>query len=107
MYLNEAVFFWYQSLHVSRTPDTEYGRAKVFLLHKHNHHLCAVATQLVAPPLPVLSLLALWRVQEDFFEGLEGRLNWLVGWSIAMKEAALLAAQWIVPCGLRRLWLRS
>lgn len=93
MYLNEAVFCWYQRLHVSRTPDTEYGRAKVFL---HNHHLCAVATQLVAPPLLVLSLLALWRVQEKgFFEGLEG-LDWLVGWSVAMKEAALLAARWIV-----------
>jgi hypothetical protein len=93
MYLNEAVFCWYQRLHVSRTPDTEYGRAKVFL---HNHHLCEVATQLVAPPLLVLSLLALWWVQEkDFFEGLEG-LDWLVGWSIAMKEAALLAARWVV-----------
>ncbi|TVU12862.1 hypothetical protein EJB05_46527, partial [Eragrostis curvula] len=93
MYLNEAVFCWYQRLHVSRTPDTEYGRAKVFL---HNHHLCAVATQLVAPPLLVVSLLALWRVQgKDFFDGLEG-LDWLVGWSIAMKEAALLAARWVV-----------
>ncbi|CAL5036457.1 unnamed protein product [Urochloa decumbens] len=93
MYLNEAVFCWYQRLHVSRTPDTEYGRAKVFL---HNHHLCAVATQLVAPPLLVLSLLALWRVQgKDFFEGVEG-LDWLVGWSVAMKEAALLAARWVV-----------
>uniref|UniRef100_A0A0D3GCA4 Uncharacterized protein n=1 Tax=Oryza barthii TaxID=65489 RepID=A0A0D3GCA4_9ORYZ len=93
MYLNEAVFCWYQRLHVSRSPDTEYGRAKVFL---HNHHLCAVATQLVAPPLLVLSLLALWRVQgKDYFEGVE-ELNWLVGWSVAMKEAALLAARWIV-----------
>ncbi|RCV19968.1 hypothetical protein SEVIR_4G018200v4 [Setaria viridis] len=93
MYLNEAVFCWYQRLHASRAPDTEYGRAKVFL---HNHHLCAVATQLVAPPLLVLSLLALWRVQgKDFFEGLEG-LGWLVGWSVAMKEAALLAARWVV-----------
>ncbi|OEL35001.1 hypothetical protein BAE44_0003985 [Dichanthelium oligosanthes] len=93
MYLNEAVFCWYQRLHASRAPDTEYGRAKVFL---HNHHLCAVATQLVAPPLLVLSLLALWRVQgKDFFEGLEG-LDWLVGWSVAMKEAALLAARWVV-----------
>ncbi|KAL6861462.1 hypothetical protein ACP4OV_017162 [Aristida adscensionis] len=93
MYLNEAVFCWYQRLHASRAPDTEYGRAKVFL---HNHHLCAVATQLVAPPLLVLSLLALWRVQgKDFFEGVEG-LNWLVGWSVAMKEAALLAARWVV-----------
>ncbi|KAF8732720.1 hypothetical protein HU200_015055 [Digitaria exilis] len=93
MYLNEAVFCWYQRLHASRSPDTEYGRAKVFL---HNHHLCAVATQLVAPPLLVLSLLALWRVQgKDFFEGVEG-LDWLVGWSVAMKEAALLAARWIV-----------
>jgi hypothetical protein len=93
MYLNEAVFCWYQRLHASRAPDTEYGRAKVFL---HNHHLCAVATQLVAPPLLVLSLLALWRVQgKDFFEGVEG-LYWLVGWSVAMKEAALLAARWVV-----------
>ncbi|RLN12113.1 hypothetical protein C2845_PM09G01360 [Panicum miliaceum] len=93
MYLNEAVFCWYQRLHASRAPDTEYGRAKVFL---HNHHLCAVATQLVAPPLLVLSLLALWRMQgKDFFEGVEG-LDWLVGWSVAMKEAALLAARWVV-----------
>jgi hypothetical protein len=93
MYLNEAVFCWYQRLHASRSPDTEYGRAKVFL---HNHHLCAVATQLVASPLLVLSLLALWRVQgKDFFEGLEG-LDWLVGWSVAMKEAALLAARWVM-----------
>uniref|UniRef100_A0A0D9WLB6 Uncharacterized protein n=1 Tax=Leersia perrieri TaxID=77586 RepID=A0A0D9WLB6_9ORYZ len=93
MYLNEAVFCWYQRLHVSRSPDTEYGRAKVFL---HNHHLCAVATQLVAPPLLVLSLLALWRVQgKEYFEGVE-ELDWLVGWSVAMKEAALLAARWIV-----------
>jgi hypothetical protein len=29
------------------------------------------------------------------FDGLEG-LYWLVGWSVAMKEAALLAARWIV-----------
>jgi len=93
MYLNEAVFCWYQRLHASRSPDTEYGRAKVFL---HNHHLCAVATQLVAPPLLVLSLLALWQVQgKDFFEGVDG-LDWLVGWSVAMKEAALLAARWVV-----------
>ncbi|KAL5224098.1 hypothetical protein ABZP36_010737 [Zizania latifolia] len=93
MYLNEAVFCWYQRLHVSRSPDTEYGRAKVFL---HNHHLCAVATQLIAPPLLVLSLLALWRVQgKDFFEGV-AELDWLVGWSMAMKEAALLAASLIV-----------
>ncbi|XP_062227920.1 uncharacterized protein LOC133926150 [Phragmites australis] len=93
MYLNEAVFCWYQRLHASRAPDTEYGRAKVFL---HNHHLCAVATQLVTPPLLVLSLLALWRVQgKDYFEGVEG-LDWRVGWSIAMKEAALLAARWVM-----------
>ncbi|KAG8094041.1 hypothetical protein GUJ93_ZPchr0012g19415 [Zizania palustris] len=93
MYLNEAVFCWYQRLHVSRSPDTEYGRAKVFL---HNHHLCAVATQLIAPPLLVLSLLALWRVQaKDIFEGM-AELDWLVGWSMAMKEAALLAARLIV-----------
>ncbi|XP_062234221.1 uncharacterized protein LOC133931371 [Phragmites australis] len=97
MYLNEAVFCWYQRLHASRAPDTEYGRAKVFL---HNHHLCAVATQLVAPSLLVLSLLALWRVQgKDFFEGVEGwsgARDWLVGWSVAMKEASLLAARWVV-----------
>ncbi|KAM3196116.1 hypothetical protein ACQJBY_072004 [Aegilops geniculata] len=93
MYLNEAVFCWYQRLHANRAPDTEYGRAKVFL---HNHHLCAAATQFVAPPLLVLSLLALWWVQgKDFFEGVEG-LDWLVGWSVAMKEAALLAARWVV-----------
>ncbi|XP_048544281.1 LOW QUALITY PROTEIN: uncharacterized protein LOC125523273 [Triticum urartu] len=93
MYLNEAVFCWYQRLHANRAPDTEYGRAKVFL---HNHHLCAAATQFVAPPLLVLSLLALWWVQgKNFFEGVEG-LDWLVGWSVAMKEAALLAARWVV-----------
>ncbi|PNT76567.1 uncharacterized protein LOC100821264 [Brachypodium distachyon] len=93
MYLNEAVFCWYQRLHVNRSPDTEYGRAKVFL---HNHHLCVAATQFVVPPLLVLSLLALWWVQgKDFFEGVEG-LDWLVGWSVAMKEAALLAARWVV-----------
>ncbi|XP_037419291.1 uncharacterized protein LOC119284147 [Triticum dicoccoides] len=93
MYLNEAVFCWYQRLHANRAPDTEYGRAKVFL---HNHHLCAAATQFVAPPLLVLSLLALWWVQgKDFFEGVQG-LDWLVGWSVAMKEAALLAARWVV-----------
>ncbi|XP_051197891.1 uncharacterized protein [Lolium perenne] len=93
MYLNEAVFCWYQRLHANRAPDTEYGRAKVFL---HNHHLCVAATQFVVPPLLVLSLLALWWVQgKDFFEGVAG-LDWLVGWSVAMKEAALLAARWVV-----------
>ena len=50
MYLNEAVFCWYQRLHANRTPDTEYGRAKVFL---HNHHLCAAAIQFIAPPLQI------------------------------------------------------
>jgi hypothetical protein len=80
MYLNEAVFCWYQRLHASRAPDTEYGRAKVFL---HNHHLCAVATQLVAPPLLVMSLLALWRVQgKDFalmaWRGCTGLLDGLL-----------------------------
>uniref|UniRef100_A0ACD5ZP85 Uncharacterized protein n=1 Tax=Avena sativa TaxID=4498 RepID=A0ACD5ZP85_AVESA len=93
MYLNEAVFCWYQRLHANRKPDTEYGRAKVFL---HNHHLCAAAMHFVVPPMLVLSLLTLWWVQgKDFFEGMEG-LDWLVGWSVAMKEAALLAARWFI-----------
>jgi hypothetical protein len=62
----------------------------------HNHHLCVAATQFVVPPLLVLSLLALWWVQgKDFFEGVAG-LDWLVGWSVAMKEAALLAARWVI-----------
>ncbi|KAK0599578.1 hypothetical protein LWI29_006582 [Acer saccharum] len=50
MYLNEAVWSWYQKLHASKVLDLDFSRAKVFL---HNHFLCLVVMQLFAPPILV------------------------------------------------------
>ncbi|MED6139026.1 hypothetical protein PIB30_079971 [Stylosanthes scabra] len=48
MYLNEALLSWYQRLHVSKVPDLDYSRAKMFL---HNHYLCLVVLQFLGPPV--------------------------------------------------------
>ncbi|CAH8250762.1 unnamed protein product [Arabidopsis lyrata] len=52
MFLNAAVLLWYQRLHGSKTPDLDFSRAKMFL---HNHYLCLLALQFLAP-----SVLFFW-----------------------------------------------
>ncbi|KAJ0267266.1 hypothetical protein HA466_0011190 [Hirschfeldia incana] len=59
MFLNEAVLSWYQRLHGSKTPDLEFSRAKMFL---HNHYLCLVALQFVAPSVLVIVFLGLSQI---------------------------------------------
>ncbi|KAG6520729.1 uncharacterized protein LOC122051670 [Zingiber officinale] len=90
MYLNEAVICWYQRLHASRVPDTDYGRAKVFL---QNHYLCLVVLQFLAPPTIVLLLLGLSQVKGDLFSGLLLVGN-LLHCSDLVKDVALFLAWW-------------
>uniref|UniRef100_A0A1J3EQW7 Transmembrane protein 161B n=1 Tax=Noccaea caerulescens TaxID=107243 RepID=A0A1J3EQW7_NOCCA len=59
MFLNEAVLSWYQRLHGSKTPDLEFSRAKMFL---HNHYLCLVALQFLAPSVLVIVFLGLSQI---------------------------------------------
>ena len=48
MYMNEALLSWYRRLHVSKVPDLDYSRAKMFL---HNRYLCFVVVQCLCPPV--------------------------------------------------------
>ncbi|CAN8252688.1 unnamed protein product [Cochlearia groenlandica] len=69
MFLNEAVLSWYQRLHGSKTPDLEFSRAKMFL---HNHYLCLVALQFLAPSVLVILFLGLSQI--DFSSSAVARL---------------------------------
>ncbi|CAH8391638.1 unnamed protein product [Eruca vesicaria subsp. sativa] len=64
MFLNEAVLSWYQRLHGSKTPDLEFSRAKMFL---HNHYLCLVALQFLAPSVLVIIFLGLSQIDLGSF----------------------------------------
>ncbi|KAL1198324.1 hypothetical protein V5N11_026854 [Cardamine amara subsp. amara] len=64
MFLNEAVLSWYQRLHGSKTPDLEFSRAKMFL---HNHFLCLVALQFLAPSVLVILFLGLSQIDLSSF----------------------------------------
>ncbi|KNA19044.1 hypothetical protein SOVF_065260, partial [Spinacia oleracea] len=90
-FLNEAVLSWYQRLHASVVPYTEYSRAKVFL---HNHYLCLAVIQFFAPAALVLLSLGLSQVDEGLFENFEVACV-LLPCSAFVKEVALFLAWWV------------
>ncbi|XP_073127604.1 uncharacterized protein [Henckelia pumila] len=92
MFLNEAVFCWYQRLHGSKVPDLEYSRAKVFL---HNHYLCLVVLQFFAPGAMVLLLLGLSPFDNNFLTDIHWPCN-NSSCSVFVKEVALFMAWWII-----------
>ncbi|KAL5538764.1 hypothetical protein UlMin_043553 [Ulmus minor] len=92
MYLNEALLSWYQRLHASKVPDLEFSRAKVFL---HNHYLCLVVLQFVAPPLLLLLFLGLSQVHVNSFDKYHVVCS-LLPCSSFVKEVALFLAWWII-----------
>ncbi|XP_051121718.1 uncharacterized protein LOC127245106 [Andrographis paniculata] len=88
-FLNEAVLCWYQRLHGGRVPELDYSRAKVFL---HNHYLCLVAVQFVAPPVVVVLLLALSQLEDRFGEGVRG----VFPYSVLARDVTVFVSWWIV-----------
>ncbi|KAF7813265.1 putative transmembrane protein 161AB [Senna tora] len=91
MYLNEALLSWYQRLHASKVPDLDYSRAKVFL---HNHYLCLVALQFLAPPVLVLIFLGLSQIDGHSFKSFP-LLCSMLPCSPFVKEVALFMAWWV------------
>ncbi|KAL2324513.1 hypothetical protein Fmac_023571 [Flemingia macrophylla] len=93
MYLNEALLSWYQRLHASKVPDLDYSRAKMFL---HNHYLCLVVLQFLAPPMLVLLFLGLSQVDGvSFGNGNFPLLHDLLPGIAFFKEVALFLAWWV------------
>ncbi|XP_015577747.2 transmembrane protein 161B [Ricinus communis] len=92
MYLNEALFSWYQRLHASKVPDLDFSRAKVFL---HNHYLCLVVVQFIAPPFLVLLFLGLCQIDGTSFKNFE-LLCSVLPCTAFMKEMTLLMAWWVI-----------
>ncbi|VVB15679.1 unnamed protein product [Arabis nemorensis] len=92
MFLNEAVLSWYQRLHGSKTPDLEFSRAKMFL---HNHYLCLVALQFLAPPVLVILFLGLSQIDLSSFA-----VSQLVCGSLPcsdfVRQVGLLMSWWII-----------
>ncbi|CDY31915.1 BnaC09g28290D [Brassica napus] len=92
MFLNEAVLSWYQRLHGSKTPDLEFSRAKMFL---HNHYLCLVALQFVAPSVLVIIFLGLSQIDLRSFA-----VSQLVCGSLPCSEfvgqVGLLMSWWVL-----------
>ncbi|CAA7410883.1 unnamed protein product [Spirodela intermedia] len=86
-YLNEAVLSWYQMLHSSKIPDSDFARAKVFL---HNHNLCLVVLQFFA--IPALEMLLLG-ISQTTARSSGGAL--LPDFASTAKETALFFAWWI------------
>ncbi|XP_061369560.1 uncharacterized protein LOC133312398 [Gastrolobium bilobum] len=91
MYLNEALLSWYQRLHASKVPDLDYSRAKMFL---HNHYLCLVVLQFLAPPVLVLLFLGLSQIDGLSFGNFELLSNLLPS-SAFFEEVALFLAWWV------------
>lgn len=92
MYLNEALLSWYQRLHASKVPDLDFSRAKVFL---HNHYLCLVVLQFLAPPILVLVFLGLSQIDGNSFGNFEMVCD-LLPCSAFVKEVGVFLAWWIV-----------
>lgn len=92
MYLNEALLSWYQRLHASKVPDLDYSRAKMFL---HNHYLCLVVLQFLAPPVLVLLFLGLSQIDDGVSFGNFTMLNDLLPGFAFFKEVALFFAWWV------------
>ncbi|ESQ43309.1 hypothetical protein EUTSA_v10013484mg [Eutrema salsugineum] len=92
MFLNEAVLSWYQRLHGSKTPDLDFSRAKMFL---HNHFLCLVALQFLAPSVLVLLFLGLSQIDLSSFA-----VSQLVCGSLPcsdfVRQVGLLMSWWVV-----------
>ncbi|CAH2070265.1 unnamed protein product [Thlaspi arvense] len=92
MFLNEAVLSWYQRLHGSKTPDLEFSRAKMFL---HNHYLCLVALQFLAPSVLVILFLGLSQIDLSSFA-----VSRLVCGSLPcsdfVTQVGLLMSWWVV-----------
>ncbi|KAJ9139906.1 hypothetical protein P3X46_030598 [Hevea brasiliensis] len=91
MYLNEALLSWYQRLHASKVPDLDFSRAKVFL---HNHYLCLVVLQFLAPPTLALLFLGLSQIGIPF-KNLQ-LLCSLLPCTAFVKEVTLLMAWWVI-----------
>ncbi|KAM3382088.1 hypothetical protein P3S68_007661 [Capsicum galapagoense] len=91
MYLNEAVFCWYQRLHASKVPDLGYSRAKVFL---HNHFVCLAVLQFFLPASMVLLFLGLSQVGDNLLSNYQGICS-LFPCSLLDKEVTLFMA-WLV-----------
>ncbi|KAF5480378.1 hypothetical protein F2P56_001134 [Juglans regia] len=92
MYLNEALLSWYQRLHASKIPDLDFSRAKVFL---HNHYLCLVVLQFLAPPILVLLFVGLSQIDGNSFLNSQLICS-LQPCSSFVKEVALFLAWWVV-----------
>ncbi|KAG7537604.1 Transmembrane protein 161A/B [Arabidopsis suecica] len=92
MFLNEAVLSWYQRLHGSKTPDLEFSRAKMFL---HNHYLCLVALQFLAPSVLMILFLGLSQIDLSSFA-----VSQLVCGSLPcsdfIKQVGLLMSWWVL-----------
>ncbi|CAA7059632.1 unnamed protein product [Microthlaspi erraticum] len=89
MFLNEAVLSWYQRLHGSKTPDLEFSRAKMFL---HNHYLCLVALQFLAPSVLVIVFLGLSQIDLSSTQLVCGSLPC----GDFVREVGLLMAWWVI-----------
>ena len=91
MYMNEALLSWYRRLHVSKVPDLDYSRAKMFL---HNHYLCLVVLQFLGPPVLVLLFLGLSQIDDGVSFGNFAMLNDLLPGFAFFKEVAFFLAWW-------------
>ncbi|PON66439.1 Transmembrane protein 161A/B [Trema orientale] len=92
MYLNEALLSWYQRLHASKVPDLDFSRAKVFL---HNHYLCLVVLQFLAPPVLILLFLGFSQVDGGYLHNFQNVCS-LLPCSAFVKEAAFFMAWWVI-----------
>ncbi|KAK7343674.1 hypothetical protein VNO77_12597 [Canavalia gladiata] len=92
MYLNEALLSWYQRLHASKVPDLDYSRAKMFL---HNHYLCLVVLQFLAPPVLVLLFLGLSQIDGLSFGNYFPVISDVLPSFAFFKEVALFLAWWV------------
>lgn len=92
MYLNEALLCWYQRLHASKVPDLDFSRAKVFL---HNHYLCLVVLQFLAPPILVLLFVGLSQIDGNSSISFQSVCSLQPCFPFA-KELALFLAWWVV-----------
>ncbi|XP_050386161.1 uncharacterized protein LOC126802562 [Argentina anserina] len=92
MYLNEALLCWYQRLHAGKVPDLEFSRAKVFL---HNHYLCLVVLQFLAPPVLLLLFLGLSRVEGISSDDYRYACS-VLPCSAFVREVGVFLAWWIL-----------
>ncbi|KAL6123257.1 hypothetical protein ACLB2K_075779 [Fragaria x ananassa] len=87
-----ALLCWYQRLHAGKVPDLEFSRAKVFL---HNHYLCLVVLQFLAPPVLLLLFLGLSRVEGVSSDDYQYACS-ILPCSAFVREVAVFLAWWIL-----------